>query len=195
MGDAIWVVQWDGVSADPRTRRRIQRDSVDGAGKLLIAYSALDGKAPGGPLTVSRCTVTGEVQATEIALAENSVFLAPVTVERRQEGCLRFSHVPPGSRTPRRYHCQPEVPDGASPAEALGLAARVRPRFTSLAYGAPGYCQLTSDTPPEIRTGAEDESEMGVFSSLGQPLREDGLRIRLDEYLRVGLEAGIIFAT
>jgi hypothetical protein len=87
------------------------------------------------------------------------------------------------------------VPDGASAAEALALAAQVRPRFTSLRYGDPGYCQLTLDTAPEIRRGAEDESEMGAFSSLKQPQREDGLRIRLDEYLRVGLEAGIFFAT
>ena len=138
--------------------------------------------APGGPLTVSRCTVIGAVRTTGLVLAENSLFLHPVTSRRRQEGCVRFCHVPPGSRTPRRYHCQP-------PAESPELAARLRPRFTSLRYGDPGYCQLTPETPPEIRRGAEDESEMGVFSSLRQPQREDGLRIRLEEYLRVGLEA------
>ena len=46
-----------------------------------------------------------------------------------------------------------------------------------------------------FRRGAEDESEMGAFSSLRQPQREDALRIRLEEYLRVGLEAGIFYAT
>jgi hypothetical protein len=187
------------VRTDPETQVEMSDsivDAVDDKGKnVLTAYAALDGTSPGGPLTISRCTVIGEVLTTELALAENSLFLNAVTAQRRQEGCVRFCHVPQGSRTPHRYHCQPVVPDGASAAEALALAAQVRPQFTSLRYGDPGYCQLTIDTPPEIRRGAEDESEMGAFSSLKQSLREDGLRIRLDEYLRVGLEAGIFFAT
>jgi hypothetical protein len=187
------------VRADPETQVELSDsivDAVDGTGnKVLTACAALDGKAPGGPLTVSRCTLIGEVLTTGLVLAENSLFLHPVTARRRQEGCVRFCHVPPGSRTPRRFHCQPVIPDGATPAEESALAARVRPRLTSLRYGDPGYCQLTADTPPEIRRGAEDESEMGAFSSLRQPQREDGLRVRLEEYLRVGLEAGILFAT
>jgi hypothetical protein len=171
-------------------------DAVDEGGtNILTAYAGLDGKAFGGPLTASRCTVIGDVRTTRISLAENSIFLHPVKAQRRQEGCVRFSHVPVGSRTPRRFQCQPQVPDGASPAERQTRVARARPRFTSLRYGDPGYCQLTIDTAPEIRRGAEDESEMGVFSSLQQPQREQALRIRLDEYLRVGLEAGIFFAT
>ncbi|HEY2290608.1 MAG TPA: hypothetical protein VGM86_07890 [Thermoanaerobaculia bacterium] len=180
------------VRTDPETQVELSDaivDAVDGTGKnVLAAYTALDGKAPGGPLTVSRCTLIGEVRATALVLAENSLFLHPVTARRRQEGCVRFCHVPPGSRTPRRFHCQP-------PEDSPALAARVRPRLTSPRYGDPGYCQLTADTPPEIRRGAEDESEMGAFSGLRQPQREDGLRIRLEEYLRVGLEAGILFAT
>jgi hypothetical protein len=153
-----------------------------------IAYAALDGTSPGGLLTVSRCTVRGEVRAAELALAENSLFLDPVTSLRRQAGCVRFCYVAPGSRTPRRFHCQPTD-------ETPVVAGRLRPRFTSLRHGDPGYCQLTLDTPPEIRRGAEDESEMGAFASLRQPQREDALRIRLAEYLRVGLEAGIFFPT
>jgi len=175
------------VRTDPETQVEMSDsivDAVDGAGKVQIAYAALDGKSPGGPLTLSRCTVIGDVLTTELALAENSLFLNAVTAQRRQEGCVRFCHVPPRSHTPRRYRCQPE--DGA---------AALRPLFTSLRYGDPGYCQLTAGTPREIRRGAEDESEMGAFSSLHQPQREDALRIRLDEYLRVGLEAGIFFVT
>lgn len=162
---------------------------------VLTAYADLTGTAPGGPLTVSRCTVIGPVSTRQLDLAENSLFLHPVLAERRQEGCVRFSHVPLGSRTPRRHRCQPVVPEGVSPEEAQRLAALLSPRFTSLRYGHPGYCQLTIDTPREIRRGAEDESEMGVFSSLRQPQREDALRLRFEEYLRVGLEAGIFFVT
>ena len=44
--------------------------------------------------------------------------------------------------------------------------------------------------PREIRTGADDESEMGAFHLLHAPQREANLRIRLEEYLRFSLEAG-----
>ena len=64
------------------------------------------------------------------------------------------------------------------------------PSFTSLRYGQPSYGQLRSSSPPQIRGGADDEAEMGVFHDLFQPQRETNLRVRLEEYLRFGLEAG-----
>jgi hypothetical protein len=105
-------------------------------------------------------------------------------VQRRQEGCLRFCFVPPGSIVPRRHRCQPE-------ANTRGIL----PHFTSLRYGDPGYCQLRNATPTQIRHGADDEGEMGVMHALFQPQRETNLRIRLDEYLRFGLRAGLIYET
>jgi len=42
--------------------------------------------------------------------------------------------------------------------------------------------------------GADDEAEMGVFHHVMQPQREANLRSSLDEYLRFGLEAGILYA-
>jgi len=135
------------------------------------------------------------VHASEITLASNTIFVsalatagetwkAPVWADRKQSGCMRFSYVPAGSRTPRRYRCQPE--DGGPP---------VRPHFSSLRFGDPAYCQLLQATPDAIRRGADDESEMGVLHGLYQPQRETNLRVRLDEYLRFGLEAGIFYAS
>ncbi len=51
--------------------------------------------------------------------------------------------------------------------------------------------------PPltEITSGAEDGAEMGAFRHLRQPQRLGNLATVLDEYLRVGLEAGHIFVT
>ena len=109
-------------------------------------------------------------------------WLAPVWAERRQVGCIRFSFVPPGSRTPRRFQCV-----GDDPAH--------RPFHTSLRYGDPGYMQLRRSTHRAVRTGASDESEMGVTHELYGPQRETNLRVRLDEYLRYGLEAGFFYAT
>lgn len=159
------------------------------------AYAAIDAVAEGGPLKVVRSTVNGKIHTQEMTLGENSIFLGVVTAERRQRGCVRFSYVPPESLAPRRFRCQPVFPTDASPEERALIAAKVVPQFSSLRYGHPGYCQLTSNCPAEIRRGAEDESEMGVFSSLQQSQREDNLRVRLEEYLRFGLEAGIFYVT
>lgn len=81
-------------------------------------------------------------------------------------------------------------------AEAKALVeARVRPHFTSLAYGTPGYCQLARTCPAEIVRGADDQSELGAFHDLFQPQRAANLRARLDEYTPAGMEAGIIYAS
>lgn len=147
-----------------------------------------------GPLTVQNSTIIGKVHTMLMEGASNTIFLAelapadgwpaPVLADRRQEGCVRFSYVPPGSRVPAPYRCQPQT--GAD-------AARVRPVFTSLDYGDAGYGQLNSRCATEIAQGADDGAEMGAFHNLFQPQREANLQIRLDEYLRFGLEAGIFF--
>jgi hypothetical protein len=169
--------------------------------------------APGCPvaharLTILRCTVFGQVQAHAIDLGENSLFVGKITVARRQHGCLRFCYVTPGSRTPRRYHCQPDLVEQVVEEElrtktnAEQDAAQettrkrerdVRPRFQSVRYGNASYCRLADACADEITRGADDESEMGVFHDLCQPQRTANLRARLDEYMPAGMDAGIIF--
>jgi hypothetical protein len=60
-------------------------------------------------------------------------------------------------------------------------------------HGDAGYCQLTQQCASDHR--ADDESEMGVFHDLFQSRRTTNLRVRLGEYLRFGLEAGIFLVT
>jgi hypothetical protein len=119
-------------------------------------------------------------------LAKTDTWKAPVWAERRQVGCVRFCYLDFNSLVPRRYYCQPKTAQDA---------ARVLPQFTSIRYADPGYCQLSQRCAIEIRQGADDESEMGAFHDLYQPQRETNLRVRLDEYLRFALEAGIFYAT
>ena len=71
----------------------------------------------------------------------------------------------------------------------------MRPQFNSTRYGTPTYCQLSEACAEEIKRGAEDESEMGVFHDLYQPQRTANLRARLDEYSPAGMEAGIIYVS
>jgi hypothetical protein len=175
---------------------------VDSTAEDAVAYAGLPDPGatklppPGGDLTVANSTIVGKIRTRQMPLASNVIFLArlaaadawkfPVHVDQRQAGCVRFSFLPVGSRTPRRHNCQPAIPEEAT---------RVRPQFTSLHYGDPGYGHLSARCAAEIRAGADDESEMGAFHDLYQPQRETNLRVRLDEYLRFGLEAGIFYAS
>ncbi|HKG14874.1 MAG TPA: hypothetical protein VKB12_16225 [Pyrinomonadaceae bacterium] len=182
-------------------------DSVLDATKPdLEALYGPDGTHAHAALRVVRSTVFGLVRAHAISLAENSIFSGRVRVARTQAGCVRFCYAPPGSRTPRRHNCQPDLAlaslkfdDAATQAERDAARERtemrVRPHFNSVRYGTPAYCQLAETCPDEIKRGADDESEMGVYHDLFQPQREANLRARLDEFTPAGVDAGIIFAT
>jgi hypothetical protein len=177
---------------------------ADTPARAAIAASA-DGADPGPITSLERVTVFGEVHVKEISLASESLFVHPVKADRRQEGCVRFSYLPDGSSTPRRYRCQPDLAIAARQkqldpallpaAERDRIVLRVRPQFTDLRYGLPAFGQLAAACADELKTGAEDGSEMGAFCLLQQPQRLANLRVALDEYLRFGLEAGIFFVT
>ena len=147
--------------------------------------------------------------------ASDCIFDAPAVAERRQTGCVRFCYVPPASQVPRRYRCQPQLeadtriaalraaalatglPPPAAAAEAAVRAeveATVRPLFSARRYGDPALGQLDLRCAVQIRTGAESGAEMGAYEQLRQPQREANLRDALDEYLRLGLTAGVYFA-
>ena len=177
---------------------RIVDSIVDATDETAFACAADENGTLGAALEVENSTIIGRVN-TQMLEASNTIFLArlkaadpkgaPVSAERLQQGCVRFSYVPPGSLVPRTYRCQPE-PGSSEPEQA-----RVRPSFNSLQYGAASYCQLNTNCAVEIRQGADDEAEMGAFHQLYQPQRTANLRARLDEYLRFGLEAGIFYAS
>ncbi|NJO16624.1 MAG: hypothetical protein HC877_13035 [Thioploca sp.] len=158
-------------------------------------------------VTLKCSTVFGQIHTHAIDLAENSIFMGLIQVARRQRGCLRFCYVTPGSRTPRRYRCQPDLVIEQAKEVTAAVdqnkltdaqqreQSRVVPQFNSVHYGTPAYCQLARCCAEEIKRGAEDESEMGVFHHLFQPQREANLQTRLEEYTPAGMETGIIYAS
>lgn len=190
------VVVANEVEQDP-IAIAISDSIVDATSRERLAIGSGDQALAFARLRIARCTVIGHVLVHAIDLAENALLLDTVRVGRRQVGCVRFSYVPVDSRTPRRFQCQPDLVRQASgtDAELRELeTARVRPRFTSLRYGTPGYCQLHGACADEIRRGADDTSEMGAFHDLYQPQRDANLRARLHEYSPAAMEAGILYA-
>lgn len=203
----IRVIQEDVEAAPLRVGLR---DSIlDAMHADHAALSSAEGSIAPVHLTVQRSTVIGGVRTHAIGLAETSIFTGRVTVARRQSGCMRFCYVPAGSRTPSRFHCQPDQATAAL-REATGHEAlpaeerealieaerrRVQPDFLSRRYGTSDYVRLADGNAPEILTGAEDESEMGVFHDLFQPQREANLRARLAEYTPAGVSATVVFAS
>jgi hypothetical protein len=220
-------VRWHDLSSLTITGSIV--DANDTAAVALAAgpgsVSAGTLSPPGGTLRVEKSTVIGKIHARVMDLVSDSLLVArttpgdgwpaPVLADRRQVGCVRFSFVPDGSRTPKRYRCQPELEIATRTEAAAKLAqsknqaltaaeraairaevlALMKPSFTSLRYSDTGYGQLRARSPAQLRRGASDEAAMGAFHDLFEPQRLTNLRIRLDEYLRFGLEAGIFTAT
>jgi hypothetical protein len=176
-------------------------DATDPTGVAYVASIDATGQNPvaGGALTLSGVTVFGKVYATLLDLVTNCLFWAslspadlamtpptwhaPLWSDRKQAGCVRFSYLPRNAIAPRQFECVEE--SDTSP----------QPVFVSQRYGEPGYGKLFPVTDPLIWRGADDGGEMGGFHFLLAPLRETDLRVRMQEYLPVGLEFGIFYET
>ena len=169
-----------------RSNVSITDSIVDATNEAAVAFAAPNGTDAGGTFQIADSTVVGTVHTLELKYASNTIFMSDVRSEKKQSGCVRFCYLPLTSVVPRRYRCQPDQERDA---------LRMKPQFTSLAYGEPGYGQLALRTAAQIRKGADDEAEMGAFHELYEPQRGTNLRIRLDEYLRFGLEAGPFYVT
>jgi hypothetical protein len=184
---------------------------VDGGGDDEVAVAGLPGEEHRPVVHIERSTLFGATDVKELYASE-VIFAGQVEVERCQTGCLRFSYVRlpdnPGKtpNTPRRYRCQPclgiatkkeELEQQGKTPDLIRLGREISrwlaPGFVSMQYGDPAYGQLSIGTPNQIRSGAEDGSEMGAFCHLNQPQREANLRDALAEYLRPGMEAGILY--
>lgn len=167
---------------------------IDATDPTGVAYADHDDESAGGALTLVNCTVIGKVHARTLPLVSNAILMArlanpddwtaPIIADRLQEGCIRFTYLSPGARVPRRYHCLPESADTVD----LGT-----PHFMTLRYGSPAYAKLDRSCGEAVRNGADNDCEPGAFNAIAGVQREQNLRIRLSEYLRVGLEAGIFY--
>lgn len=210
------IVQRNEVAADP-LRLEICRSVVDATADDKLAVAAPNERHAHAAVSVVASTVRGGMRVHALELGENSIFTGTVEVARRQIGCLRFSYVPFGSRTPRRHACQPDLvlqridstgpgtPSKQKNKQKKDERERVRPRFMDdpLRYGRPDYCRLADPCwagsrpgaetcAPEILRGADDESEMGVWHDLHHPQREANLQEAVADFLPLGWSTQLI---
>jgi hypothetical protein len=157
--------------------------------ELLICESIVDAgetadhlaiSNPFGIVVIEGSTIFGDVAAA-ILEASDSIVDGRVRVVNNQAGCFRFSASEPGEgvRLPPRYR---DVFEPIAPST-----------FNSTRFGDPQYAQLSIVAPGPITHGAENGSEMGVFSHLLTPIRLNSVRAKVNEFGPVGLLAQYLF--
>lgn len=124
-----------------------------------------------GTVTLRRVTVLGRLDVERLDASE-ALVTGVVDVTDLQAGCFRFSSAPSGSRVPHPYRW---------------VKWTGGPVFSSTRFGDPGYAWLAESAPDELRRGAENGSELGAFSAALNPIKEDSLLRKAEEYLPFGL--------
>ncbi len=126
-----------------------------------------------GRTDIHRSTIFGQANVHRLEASE-ALFTGIVNVTDTQNGCFRFSAAQAISRLP-------------NPFESFLFKEDADHWFTSQRFGDPGYAQLSDTVPNNIMRGAENGSEMGAFSNLLNPIKFDGLKTKIDEYMPFGL--------
>jgi hypothetical protein len=198
------AIAWSGASGSSTLERTLcgsiaLADIVTAAISDSIVDGGTGSAIAAESLTLVRSTVFGDVSVEQVGLIENSVVTGKAASTRLQAGCVRYSFISPGSSLPQQYRCQPQLALEADLAHGDAAAAaldrvRIIPQFNAIDYGDPAYGQLAGYCPVEITTGADDGGEMGVFHDLFITIRERNLQIRLAENIRMGLNAGVLYA-
>jgi P2-related tail formation protein len=155
---------------------------------ITVADSILDAPPGNDPVlsgeaahaSLEGSTVRGAI-AVRTLDASSCILDGVATAQRRQTGCVRFSYVGPGSRTPRRHRCVPLEDDEAS----------VVPAYVSTDPASPAYLALAASCSPLIAAGGDGDAEMGVHHHIRRPLRIRAAQRQLEPYLPVGIELGI----
>jgi hypothetical protein len=180
-----------GIRSNPLATVTLTNCIVDATHPGNTAYEATDESSGGAALTMNGCTVVGRVHASVLQYVSDCIFwgnadkkgTSALVADRRQQGCVRFSFLPFKAVVPAQYQCVQQA------------VAGVWPAFVTTRYGQPGYLKLMACTDDSIRRGADDGSEMGAYHFVMAPQRESDLQIRLQEYVPVGMEFGIVYQT
>jgi hypothetical protein len=142
-----------------------------------------------GNLYLERVTVFGSIDIHWLYATE-AIITGDVDTTDTQHGCFRFSaaskNKPSNPLEPNRL---------PHPYESFLFEKDSHHWFTSRQFGHPGFAQLSETCPEYLTRGAENGSEMGVFSASLNPIKMDGLRSKIEEYMPFGLIAIFINKT
>jgi len=166
--------------------------TAPGAGVAIDA--AFEDNAPAiemtsGLASLLRSTILGPMRLHRLEASE-CILDDVVTVIDAQDGCVRFSAFASGSKLPRQY-------------ESVQVAARA-PLFATREFGQPAYAQLLASVDNAIQAGAAgatiamgavDGSEMGAYARDKNPIKQQSILIKYQEYMPLGLNPVIIHAT
>jgi hypothetical protein len=171
---------------------RICSSIVDGGSPCAVAYAANDGATDGADLHIEDSTVMGKVHVRTLELASNTIFIARLArndawkaalwCARQQAGCVRFCFLPAKAIVPQQFKCLPL---------ASAQETEFEPKFVILRYGHPSYGLLSGDTPVAIWTGADNGSQIGVYSTQQETEGVRNVQLRAQEYVPFGMEAGV----
>lgn len=168
-------------------------DSADADAAAIRGLGAAN-SARGGRLTADRSTFLGDVLLSSFVEVSDCIFAGrhgrtrawpSVDAERLQEGCVRYSALPPDARAPRRYRCVPEE----------GATLPALPIFASLRYPDAGYATLVPATSSTILLGAEGDREMGVMNRVSTEKKRQALLRDLPDWTPFGNAAGVRLMT
>ena len=161
---------------------------VDQQGGVAIAGAAPLLSAAARSVQLERVTVFGSILC-DVLIASESLLNDIAIVNDQQSGCMRFTRFETGSTLPRRYRC---VPDETQAAACGGALRCVAPLFNSRRFGRPDYAQLAAACPNVILTAGEDQGEIGVFAGTQNTIRLRNLKIKLQEFMPVGLSPVLV---
>jgi hypothetical protein len=88
---------------------RIRDSAVDAIEPVHEAIAATGPGRAWATVDLRRVTVVGAVRVHAAELVEDAILAGHLDVARRRSGCVRFSWIEPGSRTPTRFRCQPDL--------------------------------------------------------------------------------------
>ena len=168
--------------------------SLLNAGEIRVTDSVIQSIDPERPaistelgrLYLNNCTVLGACHANLI-FATNTLFDGPLYVTNKQQSCLRFSAVagyetsvdPAPSALPRRFECtyfQDRIPPST---------------FQSTRFGDPDFVALSPLAHPDLLTGGEHRTEIGVGNIRFWNQRRDDLSRFVAKFLPVEQNAQI----
>ena len=172
------------LAVDDHYRLSIEDSIVDNAGSAAPAIAAATNPATdwGAALDFDGLTCFGAVRVSACS-GFGGIFTQTLQVLDNQHGCIKWSAFSGGAadRLPPNHFCV-DAPD-----------ARIV--FTSRRFNDPGYGQLSRETDSRVRELGPDDDAMGAFGFLLEAHKWTNLRVRLREFMPVGVRALIVPVT